>query len=107
MEANREEFRIRLDYLLTELRRLGFGIPIVLEGAFYVYANLPKGLENAELFCSRMLEEYNVAITLGTDFGYFNADNTVRFSYAQNLDKLKQGVANLERGLSIQTSAQT
>jgi len=99
MEANREKFKIRRDYLLVELRRLGFSIPIVPEGAFYIYATLPKDFVSAEIFCSRMLEEFNVAITPGTDFGYFNADNTVRFSYAQSLDKLKQGVANLDRGL--------
>ncbi|MBL4682138.1 MAG: aminotransferase class I/II-fold pyridoxal phosphate-dependent enzyme [Pseudomonadales bacterium] len=99
MEVNRKKFKIRRDYLLVELRRLGFSIPVVLEGAFYIYATLPKGFESAEIFCSRMLEEFNVAITPGTDFGYFYADNTVRFSYAQSLDKLKQGVANLDRGL--------
>jgi len=99
MEVNRKKFKIRRDYLLVELRRLGFSIPVVPEGAFYIYATLPKGFESAEIFCSRMLEEFNVAITPGTDFGYFYADNTVRFSYAQSLDKLKQGVANLDRGL--------
>jgi aspartate/methionine/tyrosine aminotransferase len=69
------------------------------QGAFYVYATLPKGYTDAEAFCSRMLEEFDVAITPGTDFGFYRADISVRFSYAQNLEKLAQGIENLTRGL--------
>ena len=99
MESNRAEFRSRRDFLVKGLSRLGFGIPLMPQGAFYVYATLPKGHTDAEAFCSRMLEEFDVAITPGTDFGFYRADISVRFSYAQNREKLAQGIENLTRGL--------
>ncbi len=99
MEGNREEFRERRDFMLGELRELGFGVPIVPEGAFYIYAKIPTGLEESEKFCARLLEHHNVAITPGTDFGFNKADEHVRFSYAQNLQVLSSGIENLKSGL--------
>jgi aspartate/methionine/tyrosine aminotransferase len=99
MESNREEFRERRDFMLGELRELGFGVPIVPEGAFYIYAKIPPGLEESEKFCARLLEHHNVAITPGTDFGFNKADEHVRFSYAQNLQVLSSGIENLKSGL--------
>jgi len=99
MEANRLEFRKRRDYLVGELRKLGFDVPLVPAGAFYVYAGIPEGLESSEAFCSRLLEEHDIAITPGTDFGLFKADQHVRFSYAQNLDVLREGMDKLKRAL--------
>ncbi|MDH3901433.1 MAG: aminotransferase class I/II-fold pyridoxal phosphate-dependent enzyme, partial [Gammaproteobacteria bacterium] len=42
LEARREEFRARRDYLLPALRALGFGIPVTPEGAFYLYADCSR-----------------------------------------------------------------
>ena len=100
MEHNRAQFKLRRDYLVEALRELQFGIPLTPEGAFYVYARLPSSIQqDSEAFCMQMLEEFDVAITPGTDFGHFEADRYVRFSYAQNLDTLALGVSNIKRGL--------
>jgi aspartate/methionine/tyrosine aminotransferase len=99
MESNRAEFRSRRDFLVKGLSHLGFGIPLMPQGAFYVYATLPEGYTDSEAFCSRMLEEFDVAITPGTDFGFYQSEISIRFSYAQSMEKLAQGIENLTRGL--------
>ncbi|MEO2177492.1 MAG: aminotransferase class I/II-fold pyridoxal phosphate-dependent enzyme [bacterium] len=99
MESNRLEFRQRRDYLVGSLRELGFNIPLVPEGAFYIYAGIPKGFADSEAFCDRLLEEYDVAVTPGTDFGFHEANLHVRFSYAQSQDVLARGIDNLRRAL--------
>jgi aspartate/methionine/tyrosine aminotransferase len=99
MESNRAEFRSRRDFLVKGLSHLGFGISLMPQGAFYVYATLPEGYTDSEAFCSRMLEEFDVAITPGTDFGFYQSEVSVRFSYAQSMEKLAQGIENLNRGL--------
>jgi aspartate/methionine/tyrosine aminotransferase len=39
LDARRDEFRARRDFLLPALRGLGFGVPQHPQGAFYIYAN--------------------------------------------------------------------
>ena len=95
MESQREEFRRRRDYLVPALREIGFNIPRTPDGAFYVYARLPDGFSDSEAFCDRLLEQYYVAVTPGTDFGEYLANEHVRFSYAQNIGLLREGVDRL------------
>ena len=38
LDARREEFRARRDYLVPALRGLGFDVPCLPQGAFYIYA---------------------------------------------------------------------
>lgn len=99
MEAQREEFRIRRDYLVPALRELGFIVAGMPEGAFYVYAKLPEGAGDSEAFCHELLENHHVAITPGTDFGFYLAQDHVRFSYARKLSVLQEGVDRIARAL--------
>ena len=92
MEDQKRAFMERRDLLVAGLQQLGFGIPDSPEGAFYVYAELPEEVnEDSETFCSRMLEQFGVAITAGPDFGDYRADHYVRISYAN--DKVALGKA--------------
>ena len=99
MEAQRSEFEARRDFLVPALRSLGFSIPRIPAGAFYVYAGLPAGQEDAESFCSDLLEEEFVAITPGTDFGFHDAWHQVRISYARDIHQLEQAMTRLGRFL--------
>ena len=99
MEAQREEFKTRRDFLLPALRDIGFDVPIEPEGAFYIYAGLPEGFLDSESFTQWLLEEHHVAIAPGTDFGSHLANRHVRFSYAQPLDRLQLGVERLQRAI--------
>ncbi len=95
----RDIYQERRDYLLPELRRLGFHIPVDPKGAFYIYAGIERwGMDSME-FVERALKEAGVAITPGYDFGGFKADSHIRFSYANTLDRLKEGCNRLESWL--------
>ncbi len=100
MESQRRTFADRKDLLVPALKALGFGIPREPEGAFYVYARLPDGYDSSEKFCDLLLENHFVAVTPGTDFGFYLADQHVRFTYAQAADRLTEAVARIEKALN-------
>jgi aspartate/methionine/tyrosine aminotransferase len=95
MENQRVELQARRDFMVSALRGLGFDVPIVPAGAFYVYAALPEALPDSEPFTRWLLEEHHVAVTPGTDFGNHRANRFVRFSYAQKLSRLDEAMGRL------------
>lgn len=97
LDARRDEFARRRDYLLPELRRLGFDIPHTPAGALYLYAGIGKISSDSSDFCMEMLEQHGIAITPGADFGHHLADQHVRFAYTTSLEKLQQAVVRLEQ----------
>ncbi|MGK2915402.1 MAG: aminotransferase class I/II-fold pyridoxal phosphate-dependent enzyme [Porticoccaceae bacterium] len=99
MEARREELRARRDFLVPALQELGFTIPQVPAGAFYIYAGIEQLAADSEAFCWDMLERSGVAFTPGTDFGQHLARQHVRFSYTESLPRLELGVERLRVAL--------
>lgn len=99
LEARRAEFGRRRDFLLPALRELGFGIAVVPEGAFYLYADISAFGGDAFAFCRHMLETQFVAITPGLDFGRHQAGHHVRFAYTQDQPRLEAAVERIARGL--------
>ncbi len=97
LEARRDAFRARRDYLLPALRELGFGIPLVPQGAFYLYADSSRLADDSSVLCERLLHEAGVAVTPGIDFGRHGARRHLRFAYTTGLDRLQEGVARLAR----------
>lgn len=97
LEQRRAEFQRRRDFLVPALRDLGFSIPLMPEGAFYVYAGCERFAADSEAFALRVLEESGVAITPGIDFGAHRAPAHVRFAYTRSLADLEQGVERLAR----------
>jgi aspartate/methionine/tyrosine aminotransferase len=95
----RRTYQERRDYLLPRLRKLGFHIPIDPEGAFYIYAEIDKWGLDSMVFVERALEEAKVAITPGNDFGSYRAGSHIRFSYANSLERLREGCNRLEKWL--------
>ncbi|MDY0005802.1 MAG: pyridoxal phosphate-dependent aminotransferase [Spongiibacteraceae bacterium] len=98
LEQRRAQFAARRDYLLPELRRLGFAIPHTPAGALYLYAgiqNLPSLAADSEQFCLKLLEEHGVAITPGLDFGRHLAAQHVRFAYTTSQPRLEEAVRRL------------
>lgn len=100
LEARREEFRRRRDFLVPALRALGFDIPFAPAGAFYVYAGIANLADDCETFCWDMLERAGVAFTPGTDFGSHGARQRVRFSYTEPLPRLELAVERLRAALA-------
>ncbi len=98
MEAQRQTLRERRDFLVPALAEAGFEIARCPEGAFYVYARLPDGV-SAEAFCERALTRHHVSITPGTDFGFKEAEQHVRVTFAQDTLMLREGVSRLREAL--------
>jgi aspartate/methionine/tyrosine aminotransferase len=97
LEGRRAEFQQRRDFLVPALRSLGFSVPLMPEGAFYVYAGCERLAEDSEAFAWRVLEEAGVAITPGIDFGEHRARSHVRFAYTRSLADIEEGVERLAR----------
>ena len=95
LQRRRDVFRERRDFLLPALRELGFGIPLIPQGAFYLYADCTRFTSDSHTFARDLLERTGVAITPGLDFGSHRATGHVRFSYANTLDRLREAAARL------------
>jgi aspartate/methionine/tyrosine aminotransferase len=100
LEERRRAFRDRRDFLVPALRGLGFGIPVLPSGGFFVYADSSRFSPDSERFCRDVLEGAGVAITPGVDFGAHRASEHVRFAYTIEMAKLEDGVARLRRLLA-------
>ncbi len=88
-------FKERRDFLLPALRGLGFEIAVTPQGAFYLYADCSGLTQDSQEFAIDVLERAGVAITPGRDFGSNRPERHVRFSYANTLDRLEEGVRRL------------
>ena len=97
LDQRRDEFARRRDYLLPELRRLGFGIPVDPEGAYYIYADVSKFTDDSQRFCLDLLEQHGLAITPGADFGHHRPQQHVRFAFTTGMARLEEAVRRLER----------
>lgn len=95
----RSVYKQRRDFLIPRLRGLGFTIPRIPDGAFYIYAGIENFAMDSMVFVEKALAEAGVAITPGYDFGAFRASSHVRFSYADRLENLKEGCDRLEAWL--------
>jgi aspartate/methionine/tyrosine aminotransferase len=100
LETRRHEFRQRRDFLLPALRDIGFDIPVIPEGAFYLYANCSRFTDDSFSFTAQLLEDAGVAITPGIDFGVNQPETHVRFAYTTSLENLQEGVRRLREYLT-------
>lgn len=100
LETRRREFARRRDYLIPALRELGFDIPVVPGGAFYVYADCRRFTDDSFAFAMALLEKAGVCITPGLDFGTHLPARYLRFAYTTSFEQLQEGVRRLRRYLS-------
>ena len=100
-EARKQEFRRRRDYIVPALRELGFGVPVMPDGAFYVYADCSRFLSSAipdsSALALHILDEAGVALVPGKDFGRHDPERWLRLSYATSMENLREAVARLGR----------
>ena len=100
LEARRQAFQRRRDFLVPALRNLGFRIPVMPTGGFFVYADVSGLTDDSEQFCRDVLEGSGVAFTPGVDFGVHRASQHVRLAYTIDDAKLADGIDRLNRYLS-------
>ena len=97
LDQRRDELRLRRDYLVPALRKVGFEIPQAPQGAFYVYAGCGRFTADSFAFARDLLEHAGVAVTPGVDFGSHRASEHVRFAYTNPIDRLQEAVSRIER----------
>ena len=85
----------RRRYMIQKVREMGFGLPVEPAGAFYMLVNAKHLNNNSYDLAFEILENASVGVTPGIDFGR-NAEGYLRFSYANSLENIKEGLNRLE-----------
>ncbi|MFC2052948.1 pyridoxal phosphate-dependent aminotransferase [Chloroflexota bacterium] len=98
MKATYDE---RRKFIVERLREIGFGITIEPTGAFYVFANAKHLSNDSYKLAFDILENAHVGVTPGIDFGQ-NGEGYLRFSYANSLENIKEGLDRIEVYVSTQ-----
>jgi len=101
-EAGEDVARMRAVYderrrfMIRRLKEIGFGITVEPTGAFYVLANAKKFSNDSYRLAFDILDKAHVGVTPGVDFGA-NAEGYLRFSYANALENIAEGMDRIER----------
>ena len=98
-ERRRDAFRQRRDFIVPALERLGFLVPVVPDGAFYVYADVSAFSPSSWDFCFDMMQRAQVALTPGRDFGPYAGERNIRLSFANSMAELEEAVRRLAGAL--------
>jgi aspartate/methionine/tyrosine aminotransferase len=96
-EARRTELDERRRYLVPALESLGFRVPVVPQGAFYIYADCAGVADDSFTLARRILAEAHVAVTPGRDFGANQPERHIRIAYTQPVARLEEAVARIGR----------
>ena len=100
-ERRRAEFKARRDFFVPALNALGLNVPVIPDGAFYAWADCTAaadklGVKGSWDFAFEVMQQANLAITPGRDFGHADTARFVRFSTARSLPELQAAVARLK-----------
>ena len=93
-----EIYNQRRRVMLSGLRDIGFGVPHDPTGAFYVFADATPFRRESYALAFDILEHAKVAVAPGIDFGP-NGEGYLRFSYANSLDNIHEGLRRLKQYL--------
>ncbi len=99
-EERRQRFDARRAKLLAGLEGLGFSVPARPDGAFYLYVDVSRTGMGSHDFCWRLIDEFQVAVTPGIDFGANSAERFVRFAYTTDDDSIDLGIERIGRALA-------
>jgi aspartate/methionine/tyrosine aminotransferase len=95
VERMRATYNERRKIMIRRLKELGFGLPVEPAGAFYVLVNAKHLSMDSYKLAFEMLENAGVGVTPGIDFGG-NAEGFLRFSYANSIDRIHEGLNRIE-----------
>ena len=98
LEAMRAAYDRRRHLLVAGLRELGFGVPRLPLGAFYVFADARAFGADSRRLAFDLLENAHVAATPGVDFGAAG-EGWLRFSYAASDGTIAEALERLARAL--------
>lgn len=100
LEERRAELDARRRFLVPALESLGFGVPVVPQGAFYVYADCSRLTADSFAFARDLLTRAHVAVTPGRDFGANAPERHIRIAYTQPVARLEEAIARIRRFLA-------
>jgi aspartate/methionine/tyrosine aminotransferase len=98
VRAMRDAYARRRDRMVAGLRALGFGVPHVPDGAFYVFADARAFSSDSRALAFELLERAHVGTTPGVDFGAAG-EGWLRFSYAASDATIEEALARLATAL--------
>ena len=85
--------------MIQRIRELGFGLPVEPDGAFYMLANARHLCSSSYDLAFEILDQAGVGVSPGIDFGT-NAEGFLRFSYANSIENIKEGLDRIEAFLA-------
>ncbi|MFA5351659.1 MAG: aminotransferase class I/II-fold pyridoxal phosphate-dependent enzyme [Candidatus Gracilibacteria bacterium] len=96
MEKMREEYQLRRDFVVRELKQMGFAINLPA-GAFYAFPEVKTktGLSGEE-FALKLLKEEKVAVVPGNAFGE-EFSSYIRISYATGFSELEEAFRRIAK----------
>lgn len=99
----KEIYNKRRRYMIDRLKAMGLGITVEPTGAFYVFANAKHISGDSYKLAFDILEKAHIGVSPGIDFGE-NGEGYLRFSYANSLENIEEGMNRLERYLNEKAS---
>ena len=84
---------------MAGLVELGFEVPELPRGAFYVFADARSKTRDSKAFAFEVLEKAQVAITPGIDFGVAG-EGFVRFSLSAPSERIDEALERLRAVLA-------
>jgi len=94
----RSIYNERRKFLIRRLHEMGLGICVEPTGAFYVLGNIRSFSHDSYETAFDILNKARVGVTPGIDFGA-NCEGYLRFSYANSLENIAEGMNRLEKYL--------
>lgn len=95
-EPMKREFQNRRDVLYQGLTDIGFECAKP-QGAFYIFAKIPAGLEQDDSkFIYDLVDKAHVAVTAGSSFA-LGGQGYIRFSYAVSMDQINEGLHRIKK----------
>ena len=108
-EQRKAEFHRRRDYIVPALAQLRWGVPVMPDGAFYVYADcsalLDAHIKDSDALALDLLENAGVGVVPGKDFGYHQPERWVRMSYATSMENLQEAIKRMAGWLARRSAA--
>lgn len=95
----KQTYNKRRKFMIQRLKKMGLGIKVEPTGAFYVFANAKHISSDSYQLTFDILQKAHVGVAPGIDFGK-NGEGYLRFSYANSLKNIKEGMDRLETYLS-------
>ncbi|MHB9098685.1 MAG: pyridoxal phosphate-dependent aminotransferase [Syntrophales bacterium] len=94
----RSIYNERRKFMIHRLREMGLGICVEPTGAFYVLGNIRAFSRDSYQTAFDILKRAHVGVAPGVDFGQ-NAEGYLRFSYANSLENIREGLLRMEQYL--------